>query len=73
MESDWNNGYQGITGWQLQTGFSNKNLTDLGIQNIYALPPSFKINAHLLAICRKTKGPEGPDCRHLFFADRNQC
>src|SRR6266851_9535568 len=39
-------------------GFSNKNLGELGIKNIYAIPPSVKINDRLLEFAAHSKGPK---------------
>jgi Subtilase family/Secretion system C-terminal sorting domain len=38
-------------------GFNNKNLAELGIKNIYAIPSSLKLNAHTLEYAARSKGP----------------
>ena len=52
-------------------GFNNKNLTDLGIHNIYSIPPSLKWNAQLLQYAAQSKGPKDLIAVNCFPADRN--
>jgi hypothetical protein len=52
-------------------GFNNKNLTGLGIQNIYSIPASLKINPRLLDDAAQPKGPKDLIAVNFFSAERN--
>ena len=52
-------------------GFNNRNLTELGIRNIYSFPSSLKLNAQLLDYAAKPKGPKDLIAVNCFPADRD--
>jgi len=54
-----------------QLGFNNRNLAGLGIRNVYSIPPSLKVNAHLLEYAAQSKSPKDLIAVNCFPADRN--
>ena len=52
-------------------GFNNRNLSELGIRNVYSIPSSLKLNAHLLEYAALSKGPKDLIAVNCFPADRN--
>ena len=53
-----------------RTGFNNRNLTQLEIRNVYSIPSSLKLNAHLLEYAAQPKGPKDLIAVNCFPADR---
>ena len=54
-------------------GFSIKNTEELGIINIYAMPPAFKVNGDLKNYSEKTKGPRDLIAITCFSVDKINC
>jgi hypothetical protein len=52
-------------------GFTNNNLTEAGIRNIYYLPPSVKLNPQVLEYAAKPKGPKDLIAVNYFSEERN--
>ena len=56
VTQQWISGYNYLA--ICRRGFSLKNLEETGIQNIYAIPPSLKLNANLGNYSEKIQGPK---------------
>ncbi|HEY2649196.1 MAG TPA: S8 family serine peptidase, partial [Puia sp.] len=52
-------------------GFDNRNLTDLGIRNIYSVPESLKLNNQLPEYVAQGQGPKDLIAVNCFSADKN--
>jgi hypothetical protein len=56
----------------LKPGFSLKNAGDMGIKNIYAIPPALKVNARLTEYMGHANGPKDLIAITCFSLDKNR-